>query len=123
MHGRVLELLVGLASVFRIERLNLSLSVEKVRCVTRLTSLRNTKTTLELASSSASVDVLRSRDHNLLLFVVVSSTFSFVLGFLDSGLLVAFVQVEDDVGVQGLNLLLQVGYRLDPIHRKDKVSG
>lgn len=104
---------MGLAGVFRIERLNLSLSVEKVRGVTRLTSLRNTKTTLELASSSASVDVLRSRDHNLLLFVVVSSTFSFVLGFLDSGLLVAFVQVEDDVGVQGLNLLLQVGYRLD----------
>jgi hypothetical protein len=100
----------------------LTFSVEEVGGVTRLSSLGHTERTLEFTSGGAGVDVLRSGDDNLLLFVVVSSAFSLVLGLLNGCFLVALVQVEDNVGVEGLDLLLQVRYTLDSIYVKYKVS-
>jgi hypothetical protein len=68
--------------------------------------LRYTKTTLELAPGSACVDVLRGGDHDLLLLVIISGSFSLVLSLLNGCFLVALVQVLDDVSVQALDLLL-----------------
>ena len=47
-------------------------------------------------------------------FVVLSSALALVLGLLDSSLLVALLQVVDDVLVQLLNALLQRRGVLDP---------
>ena len=80
--------------------------------------LRYSETTLEFAPCSTRVDILGCGDHNLLLLVVVSGSFTLVLGFLDGCFLVAFVQVEDDVSVEVLDLLLQVGDTLNPAQRR-----
>ena len=76
---------------------------------------------MELASSSARVDILRGWDNNLLLLVVVCGAFTLVLGFLHGSFFVAFVQVQDDVSVQVLDLLLQVGDALNSV-KKMKVN-
>ena len=79
--------------------------------------MRHSQRALKLASSSTCVDVLRGWDDNLLLLVVVSSALSLVLSLLYSCLLVAFIEVKDDVGVEGLDLLLQVRHRLNSINK------
>ena len=78
--------------------------------------LGHTKTSLELAASCARVNILWCRNHDLLLLIIIGGALTLVLGFLDGRLLVALVQVEDDVGIEVLNLLLQVGNALDPTH-------
>ena len=83
-----------------------------------MASLWYTETTLEFAPCSARVNILGCGDHNLLLLVVVSGTFTLILGFLHGCFLVAFVQVEDDVSVEVLDLLLQVGDTLNPAQRR-----
>jgi hypothetical protein len=52
------------------------------------------------------------------LFVVISSSLSLVLGLLNRCFFVAFIQIEDDVGIEGLNLLLQVRYTLNSSYIK-----
>ena len=71
---------------------------------------------MEFAPGSACVNILRGRNDNLLLFIVICSALSLVLSFLDGSLLVALVQVKDDVRIEVLDLLLQVRDALDPIH-------
>lgn len=62
---------------------------------------------LELAASSAWLDISRLWDDDVLAGVVVSSALAFVLGLLDGCLFVALIQVRYDVGVQVLNFLFE----------------
>jgi hypothetical protein len=116
---------LGIGLVLLIKRRQLRLTVEEILSVTWLTGLGHTKTTLELTSSSACVDVLRSGNDDLLLLVVVCSTLTLVLGLLNGGFLVAFVQVLDDVSVKALDFLLEARHTLDlaRIHASRKGLG
>ena len=111
VHGasRLAELLLNLALVSSIKRLNLGcLPVEELPGHSWLAH-GDGHATLKLLADIAWLDVVGLGDDDVLLPVVVGIGGSKILGILDGSLAVAVIQVGDDLRVQVLDLFLEWG--------------
>ena len=70
---------------------------------------------MELSSGVARLDVVRLRDDDVLASIEVSGAITTVLSLLNGRLLVALVEIRDDICIQLLNAFLQRRQRLNSI--------